>query len=162
MVRVLKLKNKSKITGKFRISTYEAGTDNLIWQSDWQENLISNADTHGHNIIIRHLYGDVTYPLEITRARFGTVNTSPTSADTDIASPLAYDIEIASRSIVSATEVSILFFAPNVYIPDDTYYTFGCYAGSKIFGMHLLDTPFEKTGSVDTTIEYVYSIDNIA
>ena len=160
MVRVLRLKNNSKLKGKFRISTYETGTQNLIWQSDWQENVISNADTCGHNIIIRHLYGDVTYPLEITRARFGTVNTTPLSSHTDIASPLAYDIEIASRSIVSATEVSILFFAPSVYIPDDTYYTFACYSGTKVFGMHLLDTPFEKAGSVDTTIEYSYSIDN--
>jgi hypothetical protein len=160
MVRVLRLKNNSKLKGKFRISTYEAGTDNLIWQSDWQENVISNADTNGHNIIIRHLYGDVTYPLEITRARFGTANTTPLASHTDIASPLAYDIEIASRSIVSATEVNILFFAPSVYIPDNTYYTFACYAGTKVFGMHLLDTPFVKSGAVDTTIEYSYSINN--
>jgi hypothetical protein len=160
MVRVLKLKNKSKIKGKFRIITSDPVTKEIIHTGEWQENLISNADTHGHNLIIRHLYGDVTYPLEITRARFGTVNTAPTSADTDIASPLAYDIEIASRSITSATEVQILFFAPTVYIPDDTYYTFGVYAGNKIFGMHLLDTPLEKVGATDITIEYSYQVTN--
>lgn len=159
-MKVIRLKNNSKIKGKFRIITSDPVTKEVIKVGKWQENLISNADTCGHNIIIRHLYGDITYPLEITRARFGTVNTTPLASHTDIASPLAYDIEIASRSIVSATEVNIIFFAPNVYIPDDTYYTFAVYANTKVFGMHLLDTPFEKAGSVDTTIEYSYSIDN--
>lgn len=160
-MKVLKLKNNSGLKGKFRISTYEAGTNNLVWQSDWQENVISNADTCGHNIIIRHLFGDITYPLEITRARFGTTNVEPVATDSDIDTPLAYDIEIANREITNTQEVKVYFFAPTVYIPDDTYYTFACYAGTKVFGMHLLDIPFVKVGNVDTTIEYTYSIDNV-
>jgi hypothetical protein len=159
-MRTLKLKQNSRLKGKFRITTYEAGTENIVHQGDWQENLITNANMHGHNIIVRHLFGDITYPLEITRARFGTSNTAPTDTDTDIVDPLAYNIEIATREYIDTTGIRVFFFAPNVFIPDDTYYTFATYAGTQTFGMHLLDIPFVKSGAVDTTIEYEYFINN--
>jgi hypothetical protein len=159
-MRTIKLKANSGLKGRFRINTYEAGTQNLISQGEWQENLITNANLHGHNLIIRHLFGDITYPLELTRARFGTTNTAPTDTDTNIADPLDYDIEIALREYIGTTGIRIFFFAPNVFIPDDTYYTFATYAGTQTFGMHLLDTPFTKSGAVDTTIEYEYFINN--
>lgn len=162
MPKVLKLKNNSKIQGRFRIITSDPVTKEVLNVGDWQENLISNASQCGHNLIIRHLYGDVTYALPITRARFGTTNVTPLATHTDIDSPLAYDIEIASKEYASTTSITIYFFAPSVYIPDDTYYTFACYAGNNVFGMHLLDTPFVKSGSVDITIEYSYSVANVA
>ena len=160
-MRVIKVKNKSKITGKFRFIFSDPITKEVTQTTDWQENLISNADTCGHNLFLRHLYGDITYPLEITRARFGTTNVTPLDTHTDIDSPLAYDIEIASKEINSTIQRTWFFFAPSVFIPDDTYYTFACYAGNKVFGMHLLDSPLVKSGSTDITIEYSYTVNNV-
>jgi hypothetical protein len=164
-MKVLKIKQNSKIKGKFKIITKEAGTDNVISETGWIENLISTAENHGLNIFIKHLFGDVTYPLPITRARFGTTDVTPIATDTDIDSPLAYDIEIATRSIISNTEMEIIFFAPNVFIPDDTYYTFATYCNDRTFSMALIRdenvVDFVKTGNVDTTIVYRYEITNI-
>jgi hypothetical protein len=163
-MKVLKIKRNSKIKGKFKIITHEAGTKNVVSETDWIENLISTAENHGLNLFIKHLFGDVTYSLPITRARFGTTDVAPSATDTDIDSPLAYDIEIASRELISNTEMQIVFFAPNVFIPDDTYYTFATYCGSRTFSMALIRdenvVDFEKVGSVDTTILYNYEIIN--
>ena len=160
-MKVIKLKQNSSLKGKFRIILSDPETKEIIQTGEWQENLISNASNCGHNLIIQHLYGDITYPLEITRARFGTTNVTPLEAHSDIDSPLAYDIEISDREYVSTTEVKFYFFAPSVYIPDDTYYTFAVYANSKVFGMHLLDTPLVKSGATDITVEYSYSVSNV-
>lgn len=160
-MKVLKLKASSKIKGRYRIITKIAGTDEVISTSEWQDNLISNADTHGHNLFIRQLFGDLTYALPITRARFGTVNTAPVATDSDIDTPLAYDIEIASREYVGTTGLTVFFFAPNVFIPEDTYYTFAVYVGTQTFSMSLLDVPFVKGINTDTTIEYNYTVDNV-
>ena len=163
-MKVLKIKKNSKIVGKFKILTHEAGTKNLISETDWIENTVSTASNHGLNLFIKHLFGDVTYALPITRARFGTTDVTPVEADSDIDSPLAYDIEIATRALISNTEMEITFFAPNVYIPDDTYYTFSTYCSDRTFSMALIRdenvSDFTKTGNVDTTIIYRYSIAN--
>ena len=160
-MKTIKIKRNSKLKGRFRIITSDPVTKEILSTGEWQENIISNASNCGHNVIIQHLYGDITYPLEITRARFGTTNVTPLDTHTDIDSPLAYDIAIATRTYLSNTSIEFIFFAPNVFIPDDTYYTFGCYVGTKVFGMHLLDIPFVKSGNVDTTIQYQYSVDNV-
>lgn len=160
-MKVIKIKNKATIKGKFRIILSNPITKEVIETGAWQENLISNASDCGHNIILQHIYGDITYPLEITRARFGTTNVTPLATHSDIDSPLAYDIEISTREYISTTEVKFYFFAPSVYIPDDTYYTFATYSGTKVFGMHLLDTPLVKVGLTDITIEYSYSVNNV-
>jgi hypothetical protein len=161
-MKVLKLKNNSKLRGRFRLITSDPITKEIIKTGNWQDNLISNASGCGNNIIVRHLFGDTTYALPITRARFGTTNVTPVATDSGIDSPLAYDIEIASREYIGNTGVRIFFFAPSVYIPDDTYYTFGTFCNTQTFSMHLLDTPFVKSGSVDCTIEYEFYIDNVA
>jgi len=157
----LKLKEKSSLRGRFRLILSDPLTKEILHIGEWQENIISNADTHGHNLFIRQLGGDDTYPLAITRARFGTTNVDPTEADSDIDSPFAYDIEIADTVIVDENTLRLYFFAPSVYIDDDTYYTFATYCGTQTFSMHLLDSPFVKAGNVDTTIEYEYFINNV-
>lgn len=161
-MRALKVKNKAGVSfsNRFRFHTYEAGTENEIAVSDWQENVVSIADTHGINLFIRQLFGDVSYALPVTRARFGTTNVTPVESDDDIDTPFAYDIEIADREYISTNGLRLYFFAPDAFIPDDTYYTFATYCGDQTFSMALLDTPFVKSGSVDTTIEYEYYINN--
>ena len=164
-MKVLKVKKNSKIKGKFRIATYEAGTQNLISQTDWSNNVVSVANNQGLNLFIKHLFGDVTFALPITHARFGTTDVTPVETDTDIDSPLAYNIEIATRELVDATTLRIVFFAPNVFIPDDTYYTFGTYQNDRAFSMALIEdtnvTPFVKSGNVDVTCEYLFEISNV-
>lgn len=163
-MKTLKLKRNSKIKGKFKILTHEAGTKNLISETGWIENVVSTAENHGLNLFIKHLFGDVTYPLPITHARFGTTDVTPTETDSDIDSPLDYNIEIALRELISTTEMEITFFAANAFIPDDTYYTFATYCGGRTFSMALIrdenTVDFEKVGSVDTTILYRYEIIN--
>lgn len=168
-MRVLKIKRNSKISGKFRIATYEKDTFNtdnpvLLNVTEWNHNVVSTADDNGLNLFLKHLYGDITYPLEITHARFGTTDVTPVATDTDIDTPLAYDIEIALREFVDTKTLRYVFFAPDVFIPDDTYYTFATYCDTQVFSMALIrDTntvDFVKAGAVDTTIEYIYSIDN--
>lgn len=160
-MKVLRIKSNSKLKGRFRITTTKAGTKEIVNQGEWQNNLISNADGHGHNLFIRQLFGDVAYALPVTRGRFGTVNTAPVEADADINTPFAYDIEIALREYIGTTGVRITFFAPSVFISDNTYYTFATYCGTQTFSMSLLDIAFVKVGNVDTTIEYEYYVDNV-
>jgi hypothetical protein len=164
-MKTLKLKHSSQLKGRFKIQTRVAGTDEIISESPWCENLISKADGHGLNLFIRHLFGDVTYPLEITRARFGTTDVTPVETDDDIDSPLVYDIEVALREYVDETTIRYTFFAPNAFIPDDTYYTFAVYCGTQVFSMALIrdfnTVDFVKSGNVDTTIVYEYFIDNV-
>jgi hypothetical protein len=155
----IKSKEKSKLKGRFRIITKDNETG-IISRGKWQDNLISNANECGHNIIVRHLYGDTAIPLSITKGRFGTTDINPVDTDADIYDPLDYDIDISLRESLSLTSIRLTFFAPSIYIPDDTYYTFATYCGNYVFSMALLDIPFTKTGNVDTTIEYEYSIDN--
>lgn len=163
-MEVIKIKRGATLQGRFRFICKEAGTENIVNQTDWSNNLISTAEDNGLANVMNHLMGDTTYALPITHARFGTTDVTPVAGDTDIDSPLAYDIQIADRETISSTERKIIFFAPNVYIPDDTYYTFATYSGTQTFSMALIrDTnvvDFVKAGSVDITIEYLYEITN--
>lgn len=155
----MKCLSKAGIKGRFRIKEIDPTTGRVLRTGEWIDNLITEADTHGLNMIMRALLNE-SISLGITRARIGMDNTAPAVTDTDLVDPLVYDIEIANRTQIDETTIRIDFFIPNVYLPDDTYREFATYCGTKLFSRALISPDFVKVGNVDVSVEYEYTIAN--
>lgn len=148
---------QTTIKGRLRIKSFVDGK--MVYCSGWQNNLVTEADTHGLNRIIRLLAGQNT-PIGITKGKIGTGNTAPTVADTNLETPIE-DVEIANITITDTTTVLIEFFISSAFLPDNTYREFGTFIGDKMFSRALLDTPYEKAGLADTAIDYEFNISNV-
>lgn len=157
----MNIKNSQKITGKFRFKSYEKGTKNLLSVSEWCHNLISTADGHGLNLIMRLLSGDNTYPLEITKAKIGTGTTPASVTDTDIETLGADNILLANRTMLSTTSVLFEFFIPDVQLPNGDYTEFATFCGEQMFSRSIITPTFTKPDNTDTSVEYQYDISNV-
>ena len=157
----MNLENNNGIQGKFRFKVYEAGTDNLLWTSEWQKNLITSVDGYGLNIVMRLLRNENTYSLAITRARIGTDTTPADETQTDLIAPFDYDIPIANRTAIGTKTVLFEFFIPDAFLDEDTYNEFATYCGTQMFSRAIISGGYTKAINTDTRIEYQYTISNV-
>jgi hypothetical protein len=154
----VKEKEKAGVVGRVRITTYKAGTKEMIRQTPWSRNIIVSTDGYGRNIVARRLGGDNTYSLNVTHGEIGT-GTAPVSvSDTALATPTLRTVMTAP--VISNNAVSLQFFFADGLLADDTYYEFGSFIdGSsgigtgRMFNHVLFGTPYVKAGGEDTTVE---------
>lgn len=120
-------------------------------------NLIMLDSDVGLNLIMQHLSGDTTYPLNINYAAIGTGATTPADDDTSLDTPAVTNIP---RAIGELTDVDTFYtewFITNDELPNDEYTEFGLYCGTQLFARSLIESPTHtKEDNEDTLI--VYSI----
>jgi hypothetical protein len=155
----MKLNDTKKIKGKFRIKEYKVGTNEMIWQSDWIENLIVTSNNNGINRILKALNGSGN-SIAITKAMIGTGSTSVAETDTAMESPLDYNIIIANSEEIDETSVRFDFFIPDAFLPNNTYTRFATFSGTSMFSHAVISPDYEKTAPADVSIEYLFELNN--
>lgn len=156
----IKIKNKQGITGKCRIVTFKAGTKIVLRKSNWNGNLVVSNTNHGLNLILKHLIGVTTYPLEITQGKIGDDSTAATDNDTDLGNAIVSDIAVATITETTTSQITIEFFISDAELAEDTYEEFGIFAGDQLFARSIIDPAYVKSVGEDTKIEYVINLSN--
>lgn len=150
---------KTGISGKYKFITKRAGTDEVIRETDWIDNLVMNGTDTGVNLIMKALIGTVT-PLEITTASIGTGTATPTDSDTNLQTPVTTDIPRATQNISPTNVLTILFFIPDGDLPNGTYNEFGLFCETQIFSRSIISPAYVKGSTEDTVVEYRIEISN--
>lgn len=161
IMNIANINQGTGLKGRFKIKAYRAGTNDLVYESVWHKNLLSSADGHGLNIMLRLLNNDNTYSLGITHAKIGTDNTAASESQTDLLSPVNYNIIVANRTISDTKTLLLEFFLPDTFIPDDTYSEFGTFAGDQMISRAVIVGDYVKASNTDTRIEYEFSFSNV-
>ena len=154
------LKDNSGIQGKLRFTTYEAGTEIVLRQSDWHKNLVVSNTDHGLNLVLQHLAGTTTYALEITQAKIGDDNTAATNNDTDLGNALVSDIVVATVTETTTSQLTFEFFITDSELAEDTYEEFGIFATNQMFARSIISPGYAKSIGEDTKVEYVINLYN--
>ncbi len=161
----LNLKEKQFIFGKVRITKYRAGTNEVVSQSDWMDNLIVNNDGRGKNLIAQRLVGVNTYSLNVTHGELGTSIGTPTAADTALGTPAARTTKALGSIGSTLNEAQLQFFWTDSQLANGTYYEFGTFVDGlsgtstgQMFNHILFSTPYTKATGEDTTVEVDFTI----
>ena len=154
---LLTFKDNAAMKGKYRIRSFEAGTDKLIYDSGWIENQIVSSDTYGRNLIMRQLAGDTTYPIEIDSFSMGTGNTAVTDADNDLDTPTS-EGHVISTADVTNDELLLGIFMPDANLPNATYQECGLKCNGRLFTRSLITPTFSKSAGQDVTIQYLITL----
>ena len=147
------IQNKIGCSGKYRITTFKAGTKDVVRQSDWIDNMIVSSSGYGLNLIARLLANDNTYPLTITQAKIGDDNTAVVVGDTDLGNTLVGGILVANQ-VVADNVVTFLFFMSDSELPDDTYEEFGIFCTNQMFARSVISPAYTKSTLEDTQVDY--------
>lgn len=157
-----KKESTGNIHGKYRITKLDSKTGEIIEQRDYQDNLIMDGTNTGFNLILKALFGDDTYGLEIKYLDIGTGNTTPTLADTALET--AVTRVTYSTRVITSSDITYRFFIANANLPNGSYEEVGLFIGGttsvdtgQIFARSLLDSTYTKVSGEDTIIEYVIS-----
>ena len=151
--QVNKMSGAMGVAGRYRFTTYKAGTKEVIRQTPWIKNKIVSSSGYGLNIIARILSGDTTYGLTITQAKIGDDNTPPTLADTGLGNAVLSNIPVANQS-VSNSVVTLLFFMADIDLPNGTYEEFGIFCTNQLFARSIISPAYTKASNEDTQAEY--------
>lgn len=148
-----------QIKGRYRFTTYEAGTKNVIEVGPWIHNLVVEGTNNGIGLIAQRLAGFATYDIQITTAAIGTGNTAPADTDTALVTPVLTGIPRSLQSF-TANSAHVEFFIPNSDLANGVYKEFAVYCGTRLFARSLITPNFTKGSNVDTGIEYNFSLTN--
>lgn len=153
-----KLNNKSindsiSLKGSYKITTFKAGTKEVIRETEEISNLIVSSDTYGKNIVARNMIGDTTYPLEIDSAGIGTGNTAPTIADTALETQTLGSIAVATSSVANNV-ITIDFFITDAELTNGTYEEFGLFMNGRLFARSIISPAYTKASNEDSLISY--------
>ena len=145
------------LKGRFKIITSKNGE--VIRETPYYNNIVVDGTNTGYNLILKRLYGDNTWSLNIKYLEIGTGSTTPAITDTALVSASAR-VLYATKEITSGS-VKFRFFLPNGELPDGTYRELGLYVDGtatidtgKMFTRALLGADYTKDTNEDTTIEY--------
>ena len=158
-----KIKDNLISRGRFRITTYKAGTKEIIKQSDWIKNLVvlnATGNGHGMNLLVKRLIGNTTTDLVITQAKIGTGDTAPTDNDTDLETAVLSGIIVADTIETSADVATISFFMTDAELTDGEYKEFGIFCGTQLFARALILPTYTKATGQDTSVEYEITVTN--
>lgn len=143
--------------GRVRATLRDSLTDDIVYQSKWTDNLITNE---AYNATLRRWGNKATISNEsiITYGAVGNGSTSPTENDTAMENELGRNT--LGTTTVSGTTLTIeVFFAEGVANGNITQFAlFGEDATASadtgtMFEHATFDTPFTKTSSETLTIE---------
>lgn len=149
--------NIKKIKGRLKITTYKAGTKEIIKETDWINNLVVSNDTgngHGLNLLIKRLINNTTTDLVITQGKIGDSDTTPTDADTDLGNTILSGILVASAEETTEKTALLQFFMTDTELANGDYKEFGMFCGDQLFCRAIITPTYTKTAGQDTTISY--------
>lgn len=154
--RIITLKKKPWfVPVKFWLSLYNLGLINFMVKnvSPVIKNKVVFNENNGVNLMIQHLAGDTTYPLELTLASIGTGTTAPTDADTDLETPV---LENVIRATVEHDLNSVIteWFMIDSELPDGTYNEFALWCGTQLFARSIITPAHTKAENEDTLVQY--------
>ena len=148
------------IKGRFKIQTLKAGTDEVLSETPWYDNLVMKSANRGVNIVAQRLIGNKTYDLEIDSAEIGTSSQAVNEADTDLIAPVTTGILRATQEVLSTNVASIEFFISDADLPDGTYRELGLRAGTQLMARALFPVAYSKGSGQDTKILYQLTVNN--
>lgn len=122
--------------------------------SPWHSNLIMLGTNTGLNLVLQHLSGDTTFPLEVDNASLGTGTTAPTSSDTNLETPVLEDIVRAIGELSATDTFYSEWFVTDDELPDGTYNEIGLFSGVKIFARSIISPSHTKGAGEDTLFVY--------
>jgi hypothetical protein len=126
-----------------------------------RRNLVVLSANAGLGIVMQHLYGTTTYPLELTTAAIGTGNTAPADGDTALETPVVTGILRAVGELTDPATLYTEWFITNDELPNGEYKEFGLYAGTQLFTRALIESPTHtKADNEDTLIVYTVTASN--
>jgi hypothetical protein len=126
------------------------------------ENLIMLDQDTGLNLLMQHLLGDNTFPLEIDSAAIGTGTTAPADSDTSLETPVVTGIPRAIGELTDERTLYLEFFITNDELPNGEYTEFGLFCGTQLFARSLIESPtYTKNDNQDTLIVYTIQVTNI-
>lgn len=159
-MKTIKLKSKSGIRGKYKITVFKAGTREVLRESDWIENLVVKNSNNGVNIIIKRLLGTLTNDIVVTKAKIGDDNTAAVDADTDLGNTILDNISIATKVETDLNVVTFVFFMTDSELNDDTYEEFGIFCTDQLFARSIISPAHVKASGEDTQVTYTITIAN--
>lgn len=160
--RFVSLKAKPKwIPVKVWLALYHAGLLEswVIRRGPVIENHVVFNEDHGVNLVIQHLGGIDTYPLELNLAAIGTGTTPPTDEDEDLETPVVTGI-IRATVQVNLDNIVTEWFMTDDELPAGEYTEFALYAGTQMFTRSLVDPSHTKADGEDTLVEYTVAGNN--
>lgn len=164
MKNTLQLTNQSqkenngfRISGMYRITTTDSLTKEVLYTSPWIKNKIMLGTDTGVNLLLQRLGNILTYDCIITTAEIGTGTTAPTSADTNLQTPVVTGIAPAGPANYSSGSIILSFFIPSGSLANGTYNEFGLRCGTQLFARSIISPAYTKGTNQDTTVEYTIS-----
>ena len=138
--------------GVLTIRKYRGGE--LCWQSALMRNkVVSGSGGYGRNLVMRHLYGDTTYPLEIDSMSLGDGNAAPADSDTALDNPTVTGVPLTTRALANNV-LSIDVFITSENLPNGTYREIGFSCDDRLFSRLLLVPEFTKDEGEDVLFSY--------
>ena len=166
MKRKIKKKSDMGMSGRIRIVTRRAGTDEVLRRTPWFHNLIVSSDGYGRNLVAQLLAGVNAFTLNVTHGEMGTGTMPPSNGDTALAAPTVRGVR--TQATVLNNVAQLQFFFSDAALPNNTYYEFGCFidgtstiGSGRLFERALFGTPYAKNTGEDTTVELDLAITSL-
>lgn len=150
----MNMQEQNGITGTLTITKLKNGKVVSVQE---ETNKVVSSNGYGRNLLVRQLTGDTTYNIQIDEAKIGDDGTAPVDGDTDLGNAVLSNIVVETSSF-SNDECSFSFFILDGDLPDGTYREFGLFIDGQMFSRALFNTPYAKSASEDTRIDYRISI----
>lgn len=151
------ISDETSLKGKYKITTFKAGTKEVLRETEDIHNLIVSSNGYGKNIIARQLLGDTTYAIEIDSAGIGDDNTAPTVNDTALGNEVLGGISIATSSVANNV-IDIDFFITDAELTNGTYEEFGLKQNGRLFARSIISPAYTKASNEDTLISYTITL----
>ena len=133
--------------------TFKSMRNGVVVREQVIPNQVLNTTDRGVQLLIQHMAGVTTNPIDIDTLSIGTGNTARTPTMTDLVTPVTTDIPFADRAAVG-NEFEADFFILDSELPDDTYYEVGVFMHGKMYASALISGGFSKVTGEDLLISY--------
>lgn len=117
-------------------------------------NKVISKDGYGVNNILRNLFGDTTYQLEVDEVCFGNGAGTPNENDDAMFNETVSGITFTDVTVTGKNAI-IDIFVPSASMPNDTYTELALKANGRLFTHSAMN--YAKGANQDTTLEYVVS-----
>ena len=145
-----KANSTATASGRFTITKYRAGTDEVLYQSPTMSNVVLNQGL----ALIANRHVGTSSPLDITTLEITDDDTAPSATDTALGGTVVDGFQRANQS-ASGREAALSFFLPDAALPNGTYNKLGVRtAGDVLYTAALIDPSLTKSDNEDIRIDY--------
>lgn len=146
--------NRASAVGEF---TIKAMRDGKVVRTQVVPNQVLNTTDRGIQLLIQHMAGVTTNPIDIDTLSIGTSSAARTPTMTDLVTPVTTNIPFADRAAVG-NEWQGDFLILDAELPDDTYYEVGVFMHGKMYASALIGGGFSKATGEDLLISYAATL----